>query len=168
MIDKTYKWYIIYTKNQHERKVHNDVKYLNIQTFFPTVKKVRFWSDRKKTIEIPLFPNYLFLKLSNKEYISILQHPSVIQFVKDGNNLSTITEKQIRTIQIIVNEQMEYFISNNNPQKGSEVKILKGPLKDLSGKVVHLSSKTYAIVQLNQIRQSIYVKIDKNTLAICN
>ena len=166
MIDESYKWYVVYTRNQHEKKVFKDSIKMNIVAFLPMEKRVRYWSDRKKIIDSPLFPNYVFLKLSNREYFSILGHPSVVQFVKQGNELSTISDEQIQSVQTIIDKQMEYNIKRYCPEKGSVVQIMSGPLKGFFGEVVRTNNETHAIIRIREIWQSIYVKIDRDALVI--
>lgn len=168
MISKDYRWYVAYTKNQHEKRVNSDSFRMNITSYLPLIKTVRCWSDRKKCIEVPLFPNYIFLKLSCKEYTKILEHPSIIGFVKLGSDLSTISEKQLESIRAIVDEKLEYYISPINHCKGSFVKIITGPMKGFEGEVVNSGKGTYAVIQLKQIHQSIFVKIDKESILACN
>lgn len=105
MVSKDYKWYVVYTKNQHERKVSEDTLRWNVVSYLPMIKSVRYWSDRKKSIDVPLFPNYVFLKISCKEYIKVLEHPSVVSFIRSGKDLSVISEKILNSIKTIVNEK---------------------------------------------------------------
>ena len=113
MIDKSYKWYVVYTKTQHEKKVHMDIEAQSIQSFLPLVKTVRFWSDRKKYIHVPMFPNYVFIKLSCREYYRILNHPSVISFVKFEGSPSSVPEEQINCIRKITEHKMECIFNYN-------------------------------------------------------
>ena len=56
-------WYAVQTRARHEKVVANRLCEKGVTTFYPTVTEVHRWSDRKKTIELPLFNCYLFVKL---------------------------------------------------------------------------------------------------------
>ena len=38
-----------------------------IEAFLPLIKTVRQWSDRKKTVVLPLIPSYVFVSLPEKD-----------------------------------------------------------------------------------------------------
>ena len=60
-------WYVVYTKARNEKKAALLLEKSGIDVYCPTVKEVRQWSDRKKTVEVPLFSSYLFVHLAPKE-----------------------------------------------------------------------------------------------------
>ena len=60
------KWYAIFTKSRSEKKVYERLLDADIEAFLPIVKTVRQWSDRKKTVYLPLIPSYVFVKMDEK------------------------------------------------------------------------------------------------------
>ena len=58
-------WYLIYTKPHHEKKVYTRLLERNINAFLPLTKRLRSWNDRKKYIDEPLFPSYVFIYLND-------------------------------------------------------------------------------------------------------
>lgn len=52
-----YHWYAIYTKSRFEKKVHRDLQQSKFQVFLPLVKEIKKWSDRIKTVSVPLLPS---------------------------------------------------------------------------------------------------------------
>ena len=58
-------WYVIYTKNRHERKVAEQLERVGVEYFLPCINAVRQWYDRKKIISVPLFPSYIFVKIKD-------------------------------------------------------------------------------------------------------
>ncbi len=53
-------WYVVYTKARHERKVAENLAAKGIETYCPLKIQTKYWTDRKKRIEVPLFSSYLF------------------------------------------------------------------------------------------------------------
>jgi len=98
MIDKNYKWYVLFVRTNHENKVRNILNRLNIESYLPLIKELRYWSDRKKWMERPLFPGYIFLRVSCREFFSVMDNNSVISYVKEGQNPASISEDQISMI----------------------------------------------------------------------
>ena len=59
-------WYLIYTRPRHEKKVFLQLTEMKVRSLLPTTKKLRTWHDRKKYIDEPLFPSYIFVYLEDK------------------------------------------------------------------------------------------------------
>jgi transcription antitermination factor NusG len=56
-------WYAVHTRAQHEKAVAHRLRERGVTTFLPTFTEVHRWKDRRKTVELPLFSCYLFVKL---------------------------------------------------------------------------------------------------------
>jgi transcription antitermination factor NusG len=75
-------WYAIFTKPRSEKKVHQRMLDQQIEAFLPLVKTVRQWSDRKKTVEVPLISSYVFVYLpENDLYKTLLLLNSMPRFI---------------------------------------------------------------------------------------
>jgi transcription antitermination factor NusG len=160
-----YKWHVVYTKNQHEKRVYKDIIKCDIYSYLPLIKETREWSDRKKEIECPLFPNYLFVKTCAKDYIKILENPSVIGFVKTENRPATIPDNQIQTIKTIVSERMEFHTNKTTFKIGNVVEVVTGPLKGIKGEIVTIDNQRFIQINLRKINKNIVVKIEKEKIA---
>ena len=79
--EKTMPWYVLYTRSRHEKKVDTLLKQQNINSFFPQIKEIKQWSDRKKKMLVPLFPNYLFVQSDPRDFWKIKSTPGIVGFV---------------------------------------------------------------------------------------
>ena len=57
-------WYAVYTIVRHEKKVQASLCRRDIENFLPLRDFVSQWKDRKKRVQIPIFPGYLFVNIS--------------------------------------------------------------------------------------------------------
>src|ERR1700751_951945 len=75
-------WYGVQTRARHEKVVASRLSEKGVATFLPTVTEVHRWSDRKKTVELPLFSCYLFVNLasSNEDLQRVLRIENVLGF----------------------------------------------------------------------------------------
>jgi len=55
-------WYGLQTRARHEKIVVERLKERGVTTFLPLVTEVHRWSDRQKTVEMPLFGCYVFAR----------------------------------------------------------------------------------------------------------
>src|SRR4030088_2667524 len=56
------RWYALHTRARHERVVEHRLREQGMEAFLPTVRETHRWSDRKKTVEAPLFSCYVFVR----------------------------------------------------------------------------------------------------------
>src|SRR3954469_4934785 len=105
-------WRVIYTKPRHERKVVEHLSRLEIDSFLPTIKTLRNWHDRKKYLELPLFPSYVFVYLKNSHgYYNSLSAEGVLCYVKTGKEIATVSDSIIDNIQSLINNGKEIEVS---------------------------------------------------------
>src|ERR1700730_10579900 len=69
------RWFAVRTRSRHEKIVANQLQSRGITAFLPLVTQVHRWSDRKKTVEMPLFPGYTFVQIvpSSEQYVRVLR-----------------------------------------------------------------------------------------------
>ena len=48
-------WYAVQTRARHEKTVEQRLLERGVTTFLPLVTEVHRWSDRKKSVQVPLF-----------------------------------------------------------------------------------------------------------------
>ncbi len=77
-------WYAAYTCANHEKHVARQLEEKNIKCFLPLYRSVRRWKDRRKELELPLFPGYVFVQAAPEEHLRVLQTSSVVRFVSFG------------------------------------------------------------------------------------
>jgi hypothetical protein len=66
-------WYAVYTRSHQERRVKTQLDGKEVENFLPTFEKISQWKDRKKPIQLPLFPGYLFVKISLLRRLEVLK-----------------------------------------------------------------------------------------------
>src|SRR6185437_7101964 len=74
-------WFAAYTHARHEKKVAQQLEQRGIENFLPLFRSVRRWKDRRKELDLVLFPGYVFVRLALREKLRVLQLPGVLSFV---------------------------------------------------------------------------------------
>src|SRR5438876_694608 len=88
-------WYAIYTRAHHEKRVSEQLCERSIEHFLPLYRSVRRWKDRRKELQLPLFPGYVFVKFALRERLRVLQIPSVVRLVSFGGDPAPLREEEI-------------------------------------------------------------------------
>lgn len=143
-------WYAIYTKSRHEKRVEEHLQEKGYETFLPLVLKKNQWSDRVKTVEVPLIKSYVFVKVESKNLIYVLQTQGVVRIIKIGAHYTKIPEYQIEALRTVLEERMavtpeDYF------SPGEKVIVVDGPLKDKIGRVIDVSGKSKLLLSIDAI-----------------
>ncbi len=163
-IDKN--WYVIYTLSRHEKQVNQLLDRTRIESYLPMYTEIRQWSDRKKKVVLPLFPNYLFVCISSKDFWKVLKIDGVIKFVSDGVNPDTISNTIIQSIQKMVSGKVE--VGNlQRIKKGEKVRVTSGPFLGLEGDFVRYGSKKLLTVNVDILNRSVMLEINPDHIAKC-
>lgn len=166
-INPSREWYVLYVKSRHERKIETLLRENNIETFLPLVKTVREWSDRKKIIESPLFPSYLFVKINfKKESEKVLAIRGFCFFVRFGVEFAKIQEHEINSIKLLMEIEAPMIVENNetHPQVGEHRKIEVGALCGLGCEVIKVNNENKIIVRIDSMNQNILATIPSSYL----
>ena len=91
-------WHVIYTKSKWEKKVDNLLLQQGFDSWCPVEKKERFWTDRKKIIEVPLFRSYVFVKMSKEDHTKVLSTIGVVNFLYFEKKPAIIRDVEINEI----------------------------------------------------------------------
>src|SRR5579863_4567904 len=103
----TFSWWALYTKHQHEKAVADALMLKGFEVFLPLYESVRTWKDRKKTISIPLFQCYVFLRGGLQKRLQVVSTPGVFSVLSRGEQVATIPDIEISAIQRSLAEGMQ-------------------------------------------------------------
>src|SRR5579864_6957206 len=74
-------WYALYTAPRHEKSVIRQIEPRGIACFLPLYRSVRRWKDRRKELELVLFPGYVFVRMALRDRLRVLQLPGAVRIV---------------------------------------------------------------------------------------
>ena len=158
-------WRVIYTKPRHEKKVTEQLSRLEVDAYLPTVKSLRKWSDRKKYIDAPLFPSYVFVNLKNDHhYVDSLDIDGVLYYVKAGGEIARVNPSVIDHIRLIVNNGQEIEVTAEYFQSGKCLLIREGPFTGFSCEVVQYRGKEKILVRIDLLQRSILLNLPQEYL----
>ena len=158
------KWIAVRSKPRSEKIVSIELSKKNIESFLPVVKKRQQWSDRKKWVEFPLFPSYVFAKIELKDSIYILNTHGVSTIVKFGDRVITIDDKVVNSIKLALKGEyhlhpMKYFTI------GDRVSVIDGPMKGAIGIVeTKHKNENRLVIKIEALQQAITVHINSEYL----
>ncbi len=158
------KWFAVYTQFKREKVAAKFLKQFGILHYLPIQSVTRRYARKVKKLELPLIKQYLFVKITTKEYIKVLQCPYVMNFVKFSNNLISIPQQEINLLKRILGEIQEIELDNILLEKGDEVEVIGGNLTGLKGVLIKKENNQYLSVRLTNIGLSINISIAAHLL----
>ena len=154
-------WFAIWTRSRHEKIVRDQLeKKPDVEVFLPTIGKWSRWKDRKKKIDWPLFPGYVFARFVADERVGILKVDGVVQIISNNGILSSIPDEEIDSILTLVESELAF-----DPvpliKEGDMVKVTSGPLKGVVGRLITKKGASARLVlSVDLIGQAVSVEVD--------
>jgi transcription antitermination factor NusG len=154
-------WYAVQTRARHERVVAQRFREKNLTAFLPLLTEVRRWSDRSKSVELPLFSCYVFVKImnTNEDRLRVLCTDSVFGFVGVRRQGTPIPDEQIDAVRTIVEERVNWR-SYPFLKIGQRVRICSGALSGVEGILVSRNGERSVVVSVDAIQRSLSVRIE--------
>jgi transcription antitermination factor NusG len=158
------KWYAIYTRPRWEKKVAERLDEKGIENYLPLIKTLKLWSDRKKWVQEPLFRSYIFVHISENEYLSSLQTPGVVRYVTFEKKRVSIPPVQIEAIRQFIESGDDLLSHSPEMHIGDKVSVMRGPLKGLEGTLVEFQNKHRVRIMIEGIQQSLHIRVPMSFL----
>jgi transcription antitermination factor NusG len=151
-------WFAVYVMPRHEKRIAEYLRVRQIEYFLPLYEVRHKWKDGSKvTVELPLFPNYLFVRTLRSQRGGALEVPGVLSAVGKRES-SVIPEIYIDSLRKAVTfgkiEPHPYLAT------GSMLRIRSGVLAGLQGIVLRQKSSCRIVLSLELIMRSVAVEVD--------
>jgi transcriptional antiterminator NusG len=154
-------WYAVHTRARHEKLVAERLQERGFTAFLPLVKETHSWSDRKKTIELPLFSCYVFVRmaLQSQERVTVCSTNGVLQIVGPRGEGTPIPEPQIEAIRLLLDGQFPWS-SHPFLKIGQRVRIRGGAMDGIEGILLARNGDRTLVVSVDVIQRSLAVRIE--------
>ncbi|AHM62209.1 NGN domain-containing protein [Flammeovirgaceae bacterium 311] len=158
-------WYAVYTRSRAEKKLHTLLVQKKVECFLPLKKTLSQRTDRKKTIELPLIPSYLFVRITEKEHFDVLNTPGAVCYVRFDGQPAAIPDEQIDYLrQIIINEPRDLTVQYDNFSRGDMVEVRSGPLKGIKAEVIQIRGKERLLLRFESLGYCVHVELPAEEL----
>lgn len=154
-------WYAVRTRSNCEKKVSSLLFDKGIEHFLPTFREVHQWKDRKKVVESPLFPGYLFTRIldSRESRVSVLSSEGVVTILGSGDTIEQVPDNEIEAVRTLLECNTRYR-AHPLLREGAWVRVKRGPLKNLEGLLVRVKAQTRLVLSISLLSQSVSTEID--------
>lgn len=153
-------WFAVQTRPRHEKKVSAELQEKGVSAFLPLVSSTRQWSDRRRVVEMPLFAQYVFVRIAQtlQTRVSVLRTNGVTNFVGTRGLGVPIPDEQIERVQAVVTHGIpatpHAFLN-----VGKRIRIRGGALDGLQGILTAVNGDQTLVVSVELIQRSIAIRI---------
>jgi transcription antitermination factor NusG len=152
-------WYAAYTNARHEKVVAQQLQQRQVETFVPLYRSWHRWKDRRKQVELALFPSYVFVRIAARERLCVLQVPGVVNLVSFNGQLAALPEHEINALRNGLDNDI-YAEPHPYLRIGRRVRVVAGPMAGTEGILSRKKDKCRVIISIEVLMRSIAVEVD--------
>ena len=114
-------WYVLFTKPRCEKKAEEQLLSIGINAYCPTRSEIKFWSDRKKRVDLPVLPSIILIKIDDKDINRVFECSLVLRYMFWLGRRATVRQKEIdilkkylnRSYKLTERKQLNIKVGNN-------------------------------------------------------
>jgi transcription antitermination factor NusG len=160
--DTVYQWFALYTRAKAEKKVCEELRQKGLEVYLPLRKELRQWSDRKKWIEIPVINSYVFVNITQADYLRVFDSQGVIAYVARKGKAVPIPACEIEAMRRMVESNITFNVETSTIRKGQIITVASGPLKGITGEVIDVLGAKKLYLRISHIGYTLVVNLDEN------
>ena len=153
-------WYPLQVRYQCEKRVDDSLRLEGFESFTPTWRQTRRWSDRVKVMDAPLFPGYTFVRMEAlpELMVKVLRMPGLVRFVTSGRDLVPVPSEEIDAIRALAKSNSGYE-PGPFPAVGERIRIRGGLLEGIEGVLVAQSGLKEIVISVGVIQRSLKIPL---------
>lgn len=156
-------WHLIYTKLHQEKIAFDNLTQQNYQCYLPLINKEKILRGKKILSKEPMFPRYLFVRLSHdgqQNWSPIRSTIGVSHLVNFGGLAASLDDETMDNFQQKIDKALVVKVFST----GDKVEIIKGPFKGMEAIFNAYKGEERALLLLNFMAKNLTAKFDLGDL----
>jgi transcription antitermination factor NusG len=156
-------WYALYTNPRHEKVVARQLKERCVENFLPLYRTWHRWKDRRKQVDLALFPGYVFVKIEEQNKLQVLKTPGAVNLVSFNGKLAVLPEPEIQALRNALDNEV---CAEPYPflRVGRKVRVVRGPMAGAEGLLARKKDKYRVVISVEVLMRSVALEIDGTDL----
>jgi transcription antitermination factor NusG len=156
-------WYAVSVYPRHEKQVAQMCEIKGVNYLLPLYSSVRRWKDRRKRLDMVLFPGYVFVNIALTERLRVLVLPGVARFVTFHGQPAVVPDHEIRVLGLGAEGGLS-IQPHPYLQKGRLVRVRNGPMSGVEGILVRRKDRFRVIISIDLIMRSVAAEVDEGDI----
>jgi transcription antitermination factor NusG len=155
-------WFAVYTASHHEKHVFEQFSARQIESFLPLYTETRHWQKRKAVeLSLPLFPNYVFVRIAAGRRVHVLGIPGVFSIVGSSQGQWDLPDWEIQALRDGLKQRK--VRPHTRLEVGERARVKSGLLAGLEGVIIR-EKNLRMVLSLHRIARSIAIEVDEEEL----
>lgn len=154
------KWYAAYTCVRHEKRVAEQMEQRQLRNFLPLYRALHRWRDRRKEVELALFPGYVFVQMDLQHRVRVLEIPGVVHLVSFQGRPAALPAREIEALRQGADGRVR-MEPHPYLQAGRRVRVRSGPVAGLEGILVRRKEGARLVVSIDILMRAVAVEVDE-------
>jgi transcription antitermination factor NusG len=156
-------WFALYVRSRRERPVEAALRDKGFETYLPIIGETRVYSNKKRTAEVPCFPNYLFCRLDPTDRLPVITTPDIYSIVGRGASPEPIPDSEVNGLKAMINSRYS-LERHSHLTAGERVLITGGPLAGVEGVLLRTGNSPRVAVSISLLCRSISAEVDSGDI----
>lgn len=159
-------WYAVFTKPRQEVVAEANLERQRFEVYLPRLREQRRRGNRAVAVIGPLFPRYLFIRLSLEldNAAPVRSTKGVCGFVRFGDLPAVVPDHLVERLRRAADPQSGVHVLDKPLRRGERVTILEGPMAGLEAVFEARSGNERVIVLLDLLGQANRVSIPQRSI----
>ena len=160
-------WYAARTRSNFEKRVTEEIRAKGFEPYCPVFEEAHEWADRRKIVERPVFPGYVFVRFDNTPAarLSLLRTAGVVGFLGVDGIPEPIPNAEIEPVRRMLRGGLG-VMGHPFLTAGAWVRVKRGALKGVEGRFVRAKNGSRLIVSISLLSQSIAAEVDARNVEV--
>jgi len=157
-------WLVLRTRSRQENVVEGALRQKQIEAYLPRRQVVRSWQGRRRAMDTPLFPGYLFVRPRPDQYdgMRYIRGSCGLVLAADSKP-AALPEKDLSAVKILVDSDAEITV-DPGLVAGKRVRIVAGPLTGLEGELVWMKNQEQLVINVGLVSSSVRVEVAREAI----
>jgi transcription termination/antitermination protein NusG len=151
-------WLAAYTRSRHEQHVSQQLEQKNLEYLLPTYTRLARWTDRIKRVTTPLFPGYVFVHISERERLPLLETIGVVRLVSTAGEPAVLSDEEVERVRSCCSGSAD-IEPHPYLKIGRRVRVKHGPFAGWEGTLLEKQNSRRLVITVEQIMKSIAINI---------
>ncbi len=154
-------WYALWVKSRSEFVTAQELSRKGIDNYVPASSKVRQWADRRKKIDFPLFPGYVFVHILPKAdaFLNVVKtRGSVCLVCLEPGRPTSVPPQEIESLKVLLQSGNQFDVFPAF-KEGTTVRVKRGPLSGAVGIFAKRKDQDMFLVNIEILGRSVGLKI---------
>ncbi len=160
------RWFACRTRPRAEKRVEHLLAERGIEVYLPRIARERQWADRRRVVQFPLFPDYVFGRFATEQIHRVLTTPGVAMVVYHSGRPAPIRDAEIENLRLLA-RGLDALRQEPVPHPFRErdwVRVTDGPFLGLKGVVTQFRGRRHVVAGVRTLGQGIVLFIESGLL----